>query len=194
MKLTLFVDESGQDTEGRVFVVGIVLIEGEYVRVSDILEHIESETGKRTMKWNKAKPKFRKEYVERIVREESVRRSLSVEIFSDSGSYIELTALASARAILKKVGKSEYKATIFVDGLKGGERELFTRVLRDLRIRTRKIRGVKKDSNNAMIRLADALCGLVRDAEEGDEWASVQVGSIFGKNFLKKQKPPLKGE
>jgi hypothetical protein len=123
-----------------------------------------------------------------------VRKNVSIDMFFDAGSYIELTALASARSILKRAGDSEYKATIYVDGLKDKEREVFTRVLRDLRVRTKKIRGVKRDSNNAMIRLADALCGLVRDAEDGDEWALIQARRIFGKNLFKKQKPPLKGE
>ncbi len=31
--------------------------------------------------------------------------------------------------------------------------------------------GVQKEQNNAFIGLADTLCGLVRDAEEGNAWA-----------------------
>jgi hypothetical protein len=62
-----------------------------------------------------------------------------------------------------RAGKREYHVTVFVDGLKRKERELFTRGLRELRVKTRKIRGVKRDENDALICLADALCGLVHD-------------------------------
>jgi hypothetical protein len=43
--------------------------------------------------------------------------------------------------------------------------------LRSLRIRTKKIRGIKKDENNVFIRLVDSICGLARDAEDGEKWA-----------------------
>lgn len=35
-------------------------------------------------------------------------------------------------------------------------------------VRTRKIRGVKKDENDAFIRLVDTFCGLIRDAYDGN--------------------------
>ena len=38
---------------------------------------------------------------------------------------------------------------------------------------------MKKDENNAFIRFVDSICGLVRQAEKGDEWAE---------NILKKLK------
>jgi len=40
---------------------------------------------------------------------------------------------------------------------------------RVLHIRVRKVRGVRKDESDALIRLADALCGFVRGAVEGQE-------------------------
>jgi hypothetical protein len=43
------------------------------------------------------------------------------------------------------------------------------RRLRHLGVRTRKVRGVRKDESDALIRLADALCGFVRAAIEGQE-------------------------
>jgi hypothetical protein len=52
----------------------------------------------------------------------------------------------------------------------------FTHGLRDLHIQTRKVRGVRKDENDALIRLADAVCGLVRDAEDGVPWALNALG------------------
>jgi hypothetical protein len=42
-----------------------------------------------------------------------------------------------------------------------------------LRIKKRKLRGVRRDENNALIRFADAVCGLVRDAGEGERAAEL---------------------
>lgn len=64
-----------------------------------------------------------------------------------------------------------YKATIFVDGLSGSALPRFSRTLRDLHVQTKKIRGVRKDENSALIRLADAFCGLVRDNHDQVPWA-----------------------
>ena len=46
------------------------------------------------------------------------------------------------------------------------------------------MRGVLKEENNAMIRLADALCGLIRDAKEGQAWAHDMAGRMERSGFL----------
>lgn len=82
-----------------------------------------------------------------------------------------MTAYATAKAVLQRVQRDDYVVTVFVDGLRKGEMPQFARGLRDLHIKRRKIRGVRKDENNSLIRLADAVCGLVRDARDGNDWA-----------------------
>ncbi len=57
-----------------------------------------------------------------------------------------------------------------VDGLTAGEKRQFVRTIRTLGIRPDDVRG-GKEQNDAFIRLADALCGLVRDNEDGQSWA-----------------------
>lgn len=170
-KLYAYVDESGQDTKGLVFVVSVLILENEYGVVCEKLERIEFESGKKNQKWNKSKSDFRQAYIEGILKIEELRGGLFFEIFSDSKKYIKLTSYTTAKAILKKSGKHDYKVTVFVDGFKKKEVEIFTRGLRELRIKTKKIRGVKKDENNALIRLVDSVCGLIRDSEDGNEWA-----------------------
>jgi hypothetical protein len=73
---------------------------------------------------------------------------------------------------------------VFVDGLKKKEIEVFSRGLRDLRIRTRKIRGVKKDENNAFIRLVDAICGLIRDRDDNNDWAKKTVTRMIKEKLI----------
>lgn len=183
-KLYVYVDESGQDTKGLVFVVSILVMESERELICEALEKIEVESGKKNSKWNKARHEFRKTYMEGILELKELKGKIFFEIFSDTKKYIELTSFATAKAILKKSGGDNYKATVFVDGFKRKELEIFVRGLRDLRVKTRKIRGVKKDENNPFIRLVDAVCGLIRDKNENNEWANKMAGQLIDKEII----------
>jgi len=182
-KIYAYVDESGQDTKGLVFIVSILVLENEREKVSCELIKIEKESGKNNVKWNKSRHEFRKEYIESLIVNENLRRKIFFDKFSDTKKYIELTSYATAKAILKKF-KNNYNATIFVDGFKKKEIEIFTKGLKDLRIRIRKVRGVKKDENNVFIRLVDAVCGLVRDSEDGNKWAKEMVEKLQKKGII----------
>lgn len=57
-----------------------------------------------------------------------------------------------------------YRATILVDGLPKSQIQPFGRELRHLHIKVRKVRGVRKEESDALLRLADALAGFVRAA------------------------------
>lgn len=183
-KFSVYVDESGQDTKGSLFIVGILIIEEEKSRLSRDLESIEQQSGKKSLKWRKSRHISRKKYIEMLLDLSYLQEAIFFGEFHDSGEYIHLTSLATAKAILKKAKKDKYKASIFVDGFKKKEIEKFSRGLRDLRIRTRKIRGVKKDENNAFIRLTDSLCGLVRDASDGKGWAMESIDKLMKKKTV----------
>jgi hypothetical protein len=183
-KLYAYVDESGQDTGGLVFVVSVLILENERVHICEELEKIEIESRKKNTKWNKSHHEFRKAYIEDILKVKDLRGRIFFEIFSDTKKYIELTSFATAKAVLKRSGKDDYKVTVFVDGFKKREIEIFSRGLRDLRIKTRKIRGVKKDENNTFIRLVDAVCGLVRDKEDGNEWAGEATAKLIKEKYI----------
>ena len=101
-KLYAYVDESGQDTKGLVFVVSVLILEEERESIKEALEKIELESGKKNAKWNKAHPEFRQGYIEAIIKLENLKGRLFFDIFSDTKKYIELTSFATAKAILKK--------------------------------------------------------------------------------------------
>jgi hypothetical protein len=183
-KIYAYVDESGQDTKGLVFIVSVLILERDREKINKILEEIETASGKKTAKWHKARHEFRKQYFEEILKTDILQNSIFFDSFSDTRKYIELTAFATAKAILKKTD-SNYKATIFVDGLKKNEMKVFTKGIRDLKIRTKKIRGVKKDENNSFVRLVDAVCGMVRDANQGNIWAEEILAKFKRKDILK---------
>lgn len=49
-RLFAYVDESGQDTNGTLFVVGVVILEDERDNILKELERIEDESGKKNIK------------------------------------------------------------------------------------------------------------------------------------------------
>lgn len=165
-KLYAYVDESGQDTRGLIFVVSVVVLGGERDRIEQRLQEIEERTHKGATKWHKSRHEFRDAYIEALAATAELKRAVFISVYRDSLQYDELTALTTARAVLKKA-TLPYKATIFVDGLSGSALPR----LRDLHVHTKKIRGVRKDENSALIRLADAFCGLVRDKHDQTPWA-----------------------
>jgi len=65
-KLYAYVDESGQDTAGGFFVVGVLVLGEERVLVRQRLEQIEQHTGKGKVKWHKSRPARREAYVARL--------------------------------------------------------------------------------------------------------------------------------
>jgi hypothetical protein len=61
--------------------------------------------------------------------------------------------------------------------------------LRRSGIRAKKVRGVRKDENDALIRLADALCGFVRLAVEGNRAMQALLNTALANGFLKDVSP-----
>lgn len=137
-KLYAYIDESGQDTKGAIFVVSVLILEEEREMIKEDLEEIERQSGKKNAKWNKARPEFRRKYIEAASQLEKLKGRIFFDIFSDTKKYIELTSFAAAKAILKKSGKDKYKVTVFVD----------------------------------------AICGLVRDMNDGQAWAVKEVNKL----------------
>ncbi len=170
-KLYCYVDESGQDTKGRFFVVSVVVLEENRNQMLQELEKIETESGKKYIKWHKARHLFREIYFEKIAQTALFANTIFFETFTNGDYYLKMTSYTTAKAILKKAQKKSYTASIYIDGFNKKEVAVFSEEIRALRINKRKVRGVKRDENNAFIRFADALCGLVRDVEDGRKWA-----------------------
>lgn len=131
-------------------------------------ERFEQRTGKGLAKWRKAAFGRRVEYIKAVLASPLFQGSLFYASYENTSAYLDLTILTT-RAVLQKAGNADYKATIIVDGLRASEVAHFAATLRQLRIRVRKVRGMK-DESNSLIRLADAICGFVRDYLEGQEY------------------------
>jgi hypothetical protein len=167
-KIYCYVDETGQDTQGELFIVSIVVTDQERARAIQVCEAIEQATGKGRVKWIKTRYDRRLAYIRRILQEPIFQSRLNFAIYQDTRDYLPLTVQTIARAILAHA-QEPYKATVLIDGLPHSQQREVGRRLRHLGVRTRKVRGVRKDESDALIRLADALCGFVRAAIEGQE-------------------------
>lgn len=121
-------------------------------------------------KWHKVKPSYRQKDVDRPLRVPPLCRSIFVSCFRETKACQDLTAHATAKSIHAKAQRAPYEVTIFADGRRKPELPVFTRGLRALQIVIRKVWGVKKEENNAYVRLADAMCGVSRDAKEENPW------------------------
>ena len=169
-KFYAYIDESGQETEGRFFVVSVVVLDQDHHTIVQQLEAVEIRSGKGKIKWHRARHTYRQAYIEELVNVSRLAGSLFFETFTESRAYTDMTVIATAHAIQRKAA-GECRVVVFVDGLRKHEAQRFSTLLRQRQAGIEKVRGVQKEQNNALIRLADALCGLVRDAEEGQAWA-----------------------
>lgn len=168
-KLYCYVDETGQDTEGELFLVSVVVTEEEQETFARELERIETETGKGRVKWHKTSVARKIAYLAAVLACPVFQRTIFFSHYTDSKAYVDLTVYTTAKAILQRA-KADYKATIIVDGLSGSEVRHFSSELRKLHIRIRKVRGAR-DETEPGIRLADAFAGFLRDALEGQDYA-----------------------
>lgn len=76
------------------------------------------------------------------------------------------TVLTIAKSINTLKDYKEFTFNVYVDGLSKKDEKYYGSQLHHLEIHTKKVKGVKKDENNPMVRLADSVCGFVRDVIE----------------------------
>jgi len=160
------VDESGQDTRGKLFVVSVVVMAEERDDLTRVLEQIERETGKGRLKWHKASYHSRLAYIDRVIKLGLLQGRLNFALYRDALNYLELTTRAVINSLDAVDKPYNYKATVLIDALPTSHIHLVGRYLRRSQVRFSKVRGIKRDENDVLIRLSDALCGFVRDAYE----------------------------
>lgn len=183
-KLYCYVDETGQDTEGRFFLVAVVFARDEREELRQYLADIEERSGKRTRKWSRSTLRQREAYMQAVLTHVAFVGNLYYSKYESTRTYVDLTVLSVAKAINAHTVQP-YTATILVDGLhRGTEQRKFAHGLRLLRIRARKVRGMT-DESDVYIRLADAVAGFVRDSLAGDERLLAIYRAAIANNTLR---------
>lgn len=182
-KLYCYVDETGQDTKGDWFLVSIVIIENEKEKFEKILEDIEIRSGKKKLKWNKTKRDRREAYIREIIKIKEFKNCFYFTIYENTTLFTDLIVYATAKAILDKAHKN-YQASIIVDGLYKNLEKQFSASLRKLKVKVNKVKGAR-DESSSLIRLADALAGLLRDATESNKLSKDLVKKLKDLSYVK---------
>lgn len=181
-RLYCYVDESGQDTAGDFFVVSILVTGDERDSLLEQLLEIEGESKKRNIKWHKANYQHRLAYIELLTELSGLEGKIFYETYNEGKEYLVYMSDATAKTLRHKRADA---FTIYIDGYREAELTHFKRQLRpSVKVPTQ-IRGVKRDENNAFIRLVDAICGLVRDAQEGDKQAKEAVQKLKRRGIVR---------
>ncbi len=142
-KLFCYVDESGQDTKGDLFLVSVVIAEGDRKELRDDLERVEKKTGKGKRKWIRSRKTQWADYIRKVLRIPELKGRIYFARYQGRTEYLSTTLLTTARVITKHA-EDDDKATVFVDGLPKSQTQWLGTELRHLRIRTQKVRGSGK--------------------------------------------------
>ena len=164
-KLYCYVDETGQDTKGDIFIVSVVVTGKEREEIRSMLERVELSTGKKKTKWVGTKKEFKIAYLEKILANLSMRHKIFYSLSKETKAYKEITLITIASAVIASKEQEQYETFVFIDGLQKSEINKVAAGLRRIGIRTEKVRGIK-DETDPLIRLADAIAGLMREYEE----------------------------
>lgn len=133
--------------------------------------------------------KVRQTYFQTLLENRTLPAMVYAKRFAGaSGDFDELEVLATAQAINmyreeQGIGASDYKVTVTVDGLSKTMALRMGSEFRKLGIKTRKVVG-KKDESSSIIRLADAVAGLVREAAEGRTAYKILAAAMIGTKKL----------
>jgi hypothetical protein len=183
VKLCSFVDETGQDTKGKFFLVSVVLLEQSMRdQLETVIEEIEIKTGKHKTKWGNTLINVKKDFLREIGKIAGLKQTLFYSVYHDTKKYNYLTSITIAK-VVQALTKEDSFVLIVVDGLNKKEMEKMRSDMKNLGIKYRHIRGMR-DEQNVYLRLADSLAGFVRDYLEGDKYAQVFFDQFVKRGFL----------
>lgn len=165
-----YVDETGIETQGRLFIVTAVILDVEAISASTLAcEVAEQMSGKFKAKWKVSKRGSRLEYMRLICEVPELQGKLCHSVFSGIKDYETATQRGVAYMLARTMGDTPYSAHVLIDALNNSQKRGYSVRLRRLGVRTEKVRGIAKEENSPLMRLADALAGFVRDAIEGEK-------------------------
>ena len=153
---------------GDLFIVSVVVSALDRDTLTTTLEKIEISSGKGKVKWMKVRGDQRLAYITYVLTAPAFKGKLYFSLYRGTKSYMALTVLATAKAILT-LEPSHPQTMVYVDGLPKARLRWFGVELRRLSVRTIKVVGVRREETEALMRLADACCGFVRAALSGQQ-------------------------
>ena len=189
-RLYCYVDESGQDSTAknkreRIFIVAVAVFEDDREVIEKACEQFERESGKRHLKWHKSNPESRMTYWRMILADDRFKHALcySRHVPPLRPEFDARTILSIAKAVQWKQPQPDYTSDIYVDGISESKQIEYANELRKVGIHVRRVHRAK-DESHALVRLADALAGLAREAAEGNEEAALLLQRASRRGFI----------
>ena len=183
-KIYCYVDETGQDTNGKLFVVSVIVSEKDRDLFLHEIETLEKASGKGRLKWGRTKKELKLLYLSQIFLKFKDLSALRYSVFNNTKDFDLATIVAITKAIKFKNKHKNYKSLVYIDALTKSKRPAYARELRKLGVFTQKIKEVRKDENNPAIRLADSIAGWVRDVFEGNDLELIKAYKKAIKNKI----------
>ncbi|MBI5358740.1 DUF3800 domain-containing protein [Candidatus Amesbacteria bacterium] len=181
-KIYCYVDETGQDTSGKIFVVSVIITAELQDKLSEALTRVEISSGKGKLKWGRSGIKQKLAFIGEIFNQKNVSLRICYSHYTDTRDYKSSTILTIAKSINTLPDYTKKVFSIYIDGLSKKDEKYYGTQIRHLGIHTKKVKGVKKDENNPMIRFADSSCGFIRDVLENE---SIEYKTIFNRAIKK---------
>ena len=162
--IDLYIDESRQRLGGEWFIVAGVAVEDSH-KFRQLCEDLERTSRKSHVKWGKANKNNRLVYLRTIVSDARFRDILLFSyVFRKPKDYVGAT-LQSIDLAVTNLHAFNAPVSVYVDGLIRTQYREYQVRLRKLGCHIEKVRG-RKDENEPLIRLADAVAGATRDLLE----------------------------
>jgi len=182
-KLYLYVDESGQESQGEFFTVAVAMVNAKVkAEIEMALIQAERVAGKGLEKWVSISPVRRARYLESIL---PVLGSIAPIYYRKHGSgtaYLQWTTATVVAAIQHAQPEAFSHITVVIDGLNVKERQQVSRLLRQHTLPYRRdVRG-GRDESSPFIRLADALAGFIRHVHRENSYAT-QLWKSYAQYF-----------
>lgn len=112
LKPYCYVDETGQHTEGKLFLVSVVIMDGDQQLVKDKLESIEQATKKGRLKWIHNRDKVQYNYMNQVLTSPECRGALNYSSYTGTKEYDVKLILTTPKALLATIEPgTDYKAT-----------------------------------------------------------------------------------
>ena len=176
-KLYAYGEETGQDTYGRIFVVTVIISDQNYQTLTALCEAYERASGKGRRKWHGTAPQLRLEFMRQVIGDDRFRGALCYAKLQRQAQpdFDAFTVDTLAAAIARKLNTGHYVVETWIDGLSKTKRTEYANALRGKGLQNIHLHRVRKEGGNTLIRLADSLAGLLRDAIEDKYPAAVQL-------------------
>lgn len=98
-KLYCYVDETGQDTQGALFVVSVAVTKEDREELREFLAKTEETSGKGKTKWVKTRKEYKIAYLGKVLAQKDFRHKIFYSLSKETKNYREITLITIASAI-----------------------------------------------------------------------------------------------